>query len=113
MNVTDLNLNKKLLTELKKEILNRRNLLSKDKRRISYPFPTSFEDQATLSENDEVIDLLDMQDSNELKDINLALLRIDNGDYGICVSCGDEIPLERLKAMPFADKCIQCKDEEM
>lgn len=43
----------------------------------------------------------------ELEDINAALHAIDEGTYGICAICGEDIPLERLEAMPTADKCIK------
>lgn len=39
-----------------------------------------------------------------------ALGRLDRGAYGICRSCGQEIDIERLKALPYATKCIPCKE---
>ena len=39
-----------------------------------------------------------------------ALGRLDRGDYGICRSCGKEIDIERLKALPYATRCIPCKE---
>jgi DnaK suppressor protein len=39
-----------------------------------------------------------------------ALGRLDRGEYGICRSCGQEIDIERLKALPYATKCIPCKE---
>jgi RNA polymerase-binding protein DksA len=44
-----------------------------------------------------------------LVDIDSALKRIDEGTYGTCVSCGNEIPLGRLEAHPAASLCIDCK----
>lgn len=44
-----------------------------------------------------------------LADIDSALGRIDDGTYGTCVSCGQEIPLQRLEAYPAASLCIDCK----
>ena len=44
-----------------------------------------------------------------LVDIDAALKRIDEGTYGTCVSCGNEIPLGRLEAHPAASLCIDCK----
>lgn len=41
--------------------------------------------------------------------IDESLNRIDAGDYGICEECGVEIGLERLKARPTAELCIDCK----
>jgi DnaK suppressor protein len=44
-----------------------------------------------------------------LADIDSALKRIEEGTYGTCVSCGGEIPLQRLEAYPAASLCIDCK----
>jgi RNA polymerase-binding protein DksA len=44
-----------------------------------------------------------------LVDIDAALKRIDDGTYGTCVGCGNEIPLGRLEAHPTASLCIDCK----
>lgn len=38
-----------------------------------------------------------------------ALRRIDEGSYGKCERCGEEIPFERLEAIPAARLCMQCK----
>lgn len=40
-----------------------------------------------------------------------ALRRYDEGSYGVCANCGEEIPLERLEALPHATLCIRCKQE--
>lgn len=42
---------------------------------------------------------------NELRLIDGALQRMDANVYGECVECGDDIPLERLEALPFALRC--------
>jgi RNA polymerase-binding protein DksA len=44
-----------------------------------------------------------------LADIDSALGRIEQGTYGTCVSCGQEIPVQRLEAYPAASLCIDCK----
>ena len=43
--------------------------------------------------------------------IREALARIDSGEYGVCVACGDEISEKRLIARPVATHCIDCKTE--
>ncbi|HET6515431.1 MAG TPA: TraR/DksA family transcriptional regulator [Thermodesulfovibrionales bacterium] len=45
----------------------------------------------------------------QLKAIEKALLRAEDGTYGICEDCGEEIPVGRLNAMPFALRCIECQ----
>ena len=47
-----------------------------------------------------------------LKKIDQAVERIDNGTFGTCRACGNDIPLPRLKARPVADLCIECKTRE-
>ena len=47
-----------------------------------------------------------------LSKIGEALERIDQGDYGDCTSCGEEIGVKRLLARPVASLCIECKDEQ-
>ncbi|MBN1494054.1 MAG: TraR/DksA C4-type zinc finger protein [Candidatus Omnitrophica bacterium] len=47
-----------------------------------------------------------------LKKIDEALRSIDDGSYGVCELCGCKISVERLKALPFATKCIPCKEKE-
>jgi RNA polymerase-binding protein DksA len=44
-----------------------------------------------------------------LSEIDAALKRIDDGTYGTCTNCGQEIPRERLEANPWASLCIDCK----
>jgi DnaK suppressor protein len=43
--------------------------------------------------------------------IKEAITRIDEGDFGICEECGEEISEERLKARPVTTLCIDCKTE--
>jgi RNA polymerase-binding transcription factor len=47
----------------------------------------------------------------ELKRIETALKRIDEGDYGYCISCGDKIALKRLELDPTAPICTDCAQE--
>lgn len=44
--------------------------------------------------------------SDEFAAVDRALSRMDAGFYGICVACGNPIPLERLRAEPAAERCI-------
>ncbi|HUU49971.1 MAG TPA: RNA polymerase-binding protein DksA [Nitrospinota bacterium] len=47
-----------------------------------------------------------------LKKINESLKRIEDGSFGICLRCGEEINEKRLKARPMATLCISCKEEQ-
>jgi DnaK suppressor protein len=47
-----------------------------------------------------------------LAKIDAALHKIEEGEYGACVSCGEDIGLKRLRARPVAERCIDCKSEQ-
>ncbi len=47
-----------------------------------------------------------------IKKINKALARIEEGEFGICLSCGDDISIARLKARPMTSLCINCKSKQ-
>ena len=44
-----------------------------------------------------------------LTQVESALQRLDEGSYGMCARCGQQIPPERLEALPYAIYCIQCQ----
>jgi len=46
-----------------------------------------------------------------LRDIELAFQRIKNGEYGVCIDCGDDVPFNRLQAYPSAKRCIVCQQK--
>jgi RNA polymerase-binding protein DksA len=50
------------------------------------------------------------RDAGELQRIDTALARINEGSYGQCGSCGQEIPQARLQAEPTALRCVQCQE---
>lgn len=49
------------------------------------------------------------RDLAELRDIDAALERFENGSYGICVRCGRDVAIARLRANPSAPRCIECQ----
>lgn len=46
---------------------------------------------------------------NQLRDIEAALARIQDGAYGACADCGEDIELKRLRVHPTADRCRDCQ----
>ncbi|MBN2356829.1 TraR/DksA C4-type zinc finger protein [candidate division KSB1 bacterium] len=52
------------------------------------------------------------REGNLLYHLNLALERLERGEFGTCVQCGKEISPERLEAVPHARLCIECKSKE-
>jgi DnaK suppressor protein len=46
--------------------------------------------------------------NDQLARIDAALRRLENGEFGICVACGDPIDPRRLDAEPTAIRCLEC-----
>lgn len=67
-----------------------------------------FSEQASETENDGVLDEIHHEAKAELRLVNEALERIDNGLYGSCVDCNEAINPKRLSALPYVTKCINC-----
>ncbi|MEO8291276.1 MAG: TraR/DksA C4-type zinc finger protein [Gaiellaceae bacterium] len=66
-------------------------------------------DSATATLNREIDYTLEENSEHVLTAIDEALERIDNGTYGTCGRCGKPIAEERLEALPYANRCIDCK----
>jgi len=47
----------------------------------------------------------------EMRDIEAALRRVRDGEYGVCIDCGSEIGVARLEAYPTAKRCIVCQEK--
>ena len=60
----------------------------------------AFEYEKELSVDQNLEDLV--------KKIDAARARMDAGSYGVCASCGERIPVERLETLPHATECVTC-----
>ena len=52
------------------------------------------------------------REANYIQYLNLALQRIESGEFGICAVCDSKIPEERMMEVPNATKCVTCKEGE-
>ena len=68
-------------------------------------------DQASSERDRELGLILGDREREKLHSIDEALLRISEGEYGICEECEEDIPIGRLKVVPFAHYCVKCKAE--
>jgi len=50
------------------------------------------------------------RDITELRAIEAARFRMENDTYGVCVNCETDIPYERLKVQPTAERCAPCQE---
>jgi RNA polymerase-binding transcription factor DksA len=69
-------------------------------------------DHATDMLDRELDETLEENAEHVLREIDEALARLDAGTYGTCAVCGDEIPEERLAAIPYATLCIADKRKQ-
>jgi DnaK suppressor protein len=65
-------------------------------------------DLASAKEPGPVLEILHQVQREELRDIETALRRLEEGSYGSCQSCGRPIGRKRLAAMPAARTCLAC-----
>ena len=63
---------------------------------------------AVEREEDEVLESLGTSGQMEIRQIEAALARMDNGEYGFCAKCGEEISPERLNVLPYTPLCHSC-----
>lgn len=66
-------------------------------------------DQSVIDVNQEIEFRLSERESQLVADIDQALLRLDEGSYGVCASCGKDIPERRLDALPTARYDAECQ----
>ena len=75
----------------------------------NFPDPT---DRAALESDRNFMLRIRDREHKLIKKIKKALERIENGTFGICETCGEEISVKRLKARPVTSQCIECKSKE-
>jgi RNA polymerase-binding transcription factor DksA len=67
-----------------------------------------WEEMAVEREDDEVLERLGVSGQEEIVRIRAALARMEAGDYGVCVTCGEDISEERLDLLPATPFCRRC-----
>jgi DnaK suppressor protein len=71
-------------------------------------FNADSKEMAKELEDSEVVDALGNEARAEIAKISAALIRLDNGRYGVCSECAEPIEVDRMKVYPYADECIEC-----
>jgi len=67
-------------------------------------------DFAAISSDSAIEEAISKKQEKELEEIEYALKKIEDGTYGICEMCEEEIGIERLKVKPQARYCIVCRE---
>lgn len=106
---------KKLKAELerkRKELIESTRLSREANRAPSEEGLLDLADRATESYQKEFLYSLTDTERAILRLVDAALERMEEGTYGQCESCEEEIALSRLKAIPWAALCITCQEEQ-
>ncbi len=101
------------LGELKREIFE--HLASDDEEFRQILHDEDHKDAGDIATDDidkKMLETLGVQEQRRLNLIEAALYQIESGRYGKCMSCGNKIPEERLRAIPYALMCLDCKSRE-
>ena len=108
--------------ELRAMLLERRSVIQQE----VHDLLAQYREHHAATHNDSVLDLEDMslRDSTAEQQLSLlearnrtrmmldtALRRLDDGEYGLCEDCGSEIGAGRLRALPFAKRCLSCQHQ--
>ncbi len=97
---------------LRSELLQKKEELTARLERITANLRRGYkadsQEQAKQLEDSEVVDALGNEARAVLKKISVTLARMESGEFGICIDCGMRIDEDRIKAYPYALKCINC-----
>jgi DnaK suppressor protein len=69
-------------------------------------------DRADENYTKEFLFSLSENDRRLLRLVEVAINRIDEGEFGLCASCGEDIESKRLQAVPWASYCLGCQEKK-
>jgi len=100
------------LLEMKETVLH--NLISENEDFKAAVEDLGVKDLADIASNDidvRTLEAVSTQDRLRLNKVESALIRLENGKYGVCARCSKKISRDRLEAIPYAVMCIDCKSD--
>lgn len=109
MNHAEIQEFKRVLESRRDEACHRLNRLSDETRSLDHDARDSG-DQSIATISREALFQQNSQRRNQLRSIEAALARIQDGTFGICETCSHEIAPRRLQAVPWTDHCIRCQE---
>jgi DnaK suppressor protein len=111
MKKKDIQYFKELLDERLEELLSQADntVSGMTDQKENFPDPT---DRATLEADRNFMLRIRDREHKLIKKIKKALDRIEDGTFGICDNCGEDISFARLKARPVTTQCIDCKTKQ-
>ncbi len=113
MNQRDLKkFKEQLLVEKKKLMANAKTTMEDSIEQVKADNVLDEGDEASAEADISMLYRLRDRERYLFKKIDKALAKIDDGSFGVCEECGDEIGVKRLEARPVTDLCVKCKEDE-
>jgi DnaK suppressor protein len=115
MTKIDLTLQRERLLALRASLLGDMTQMEDDSlkdHKMTTNIPTDMEEISSDNADQELTLSLLGSEEDALDQIEAALQRIEDGSYGECEECGEQIPKSRLEAIPFAAQCVQCASQQ-
>ena len=109
-------MNSKTVLQLKKELVNKQKELmnlQKMNQKLEGDAESELKDMADRSDAEEAWfnkERMSQHWKHELVQIHTALHKMDQGSFGVCEECDDEIPVKRLRVRPDAALCLNCQE---
>lgn len=100
--------NEKAKARLEEQLAELESRLERIERDLDEPNDPDSSERAVQMEDDDSLEAQGRLVTREIASTQRALDRIESGDYGYCVECGEEISEGRLEARPEAALCINC-----
>lgn len=111
MKKKDLEKFKELLNRLMEELLSQADTTVSDMNTPKGNFPDPADRASYEADRNFELRIRD-REHKLIKKIKNALDRIENGTFGVCDKCGEDISIKRLEARPVTTQCIDCKTKE-
>ena len=105
-----LNFFREKLLARRAEIFDLRKSLRSDWQTLSEP-ERELEESAVKENMARNLERFDNRGQLEIDAIDQALVRLENGEYGYCATCGEPISEKRLNALPWARECVECASQ--
>ena len=115
MTNTDLTIHRDKLLALRASLLGDMTKMEDDSLKDhakTISIPTDTGELGTDNAEQELTLTLLGSDEDILDQVEAAIQRIENGNYGRCKECGQQIPESRLDAVPYAADCVRCASQE-
>jgi DnaK suppressor protein len=100
---------RRLLGEARQQLLRTVAVTDDEIASLAAHEPGALVEDSARGAMEDLLGRLEGRERHELDEIHEAMARLETGGFGVCEGCGQAIPLERLRAMPWARQCVGCQ----